>query len=207
MFLRVCVHLYPVLIWSNTNPVTVLYVPPCVLTSISCLDLEQYKPCNCSVCSSVCAYIYILSWSGAIQTLQLFCMFLRVCVHLYLVLIWSNTNPATVLYVPPCVLTSISCLGLEQYKPCNCSVCSFVCAYIYILSWSGAIQTLQLFCMFLRVCVHLYPVLIWSNTNPATVLYVPPCVRISISCLDLEQYKPCNCSVCSSVCAYIYILS
>jgi hypothetical protein len=98
---------------------------------------------------------YILSWSGAIQTLQLFCMFLRVCVHLYPVLIWSNTNPATVLYVPPCVRTYISCLDLEQCKPCNSSVCSSVCAYIYILSWSGAHEG-DLFLRFIcGLCIHL----------------------------------------------------
>jgi hypothetical protein len=49
-------------------------------------------------------------------------------------------------------------------------------------------HTEQLQGLYLRVCVHIYPVLIWSNANPATLLYVPPCVRTSMSCLDLEQY-------------------
>jgi hypothetical protein len=174
----------------------------------------------------VCVHLYpVLIWSN-IQTLQLFCMFLRVCLHLYPVLVWSNTNPATVLYLPPCVRTSISCLDLEQYKPCNCSVCSSVyatqrnihnsCRVCILLQIKTGyrcthtrrnIQNSCRVCIAPGVCVHLYPVLIWSNANPATVLYVPPCVLTSISCLDLEQYKPCNSSVCCSVCAYIYILS
>jgi hypothetical protein len=142
----VCVHLYPVLVWSNTNPATVLYTSSVcayiyilswsgadidvrthggTYRTVAGLVLLQIKTgyrcthtrrniqnscractCNCSVCASVCAYIYNLSWSGEIQTLQLFCI------------------------LPPCVLTSISCLGLEQCKPCNCSVCSSVCAYL-----------------------------------------------------------------------------
>jgi hypothetical protein len=149
------------LIWSNANPATVLYVPPCVLTSISCLDLEQYKPCNCFVCSSVCGYIYICSRSrqdidvrthgGTYRTVAGFVL-LQIktgyrCMH-------TRRNiqnscrvciPATVLYVPPCVLTSISCLDLEQCKPCNCSVCSSVYAYIYILSWSVVFKLRRLY--------------------------------------------------------------
>jgi hypothetical protein len=40
-----------------------------------------------------------------------------------------------------------------------------VCVHLYpVLIWSN-IQTLQLFCMFLRVCLHLYPVLIWSDEH------------------------------------------